>query len=327
MITAHPNTSAMQTRDIIEQTADMAAGIGSSVDEKIIKAFQHYHDSLISTAVIIPFATDIAAFVSQNGSLPLSARRSFKRVLSAIKTMTLLYQKQRSRDEQGRFIADYSDYAIVYQLMEESFAESLGSVKRYTDDRIRLIEAVGMMTPRDLAERTGVSTAAISQWSKGMIEKGVLDWCDESGTVFGDDLSLEKGKRTGRAYLSVAGGKCLPSPFHLTDDPHWEKDGDLWGAYDLALGGSSGDSDQSFTMTENYIINAIENCDADDSDASADGTTAVKVLSGKSNDEIKKMLETIRETQSTGDTEDLVGDQLFQEFGDILSSEGIGAIN
>ena len=136
MITAHPNTSAMQTRDIIEKTAQAASGNGIAVDEKILQAYQHYHDSLVSAEVVIPFAQDIARFVSQNGSLPLSARRSFKRVLSAVKTITLLYQKQRSRDEQGRFIADISDYFIAYQLLEESFAESLGNVKRYTDDRI-----------------------------------------------------------------------------------------------------------------------------------------------------------------------------------------------
>ena len=115
------------------------------VDEKIIKAFQHYHDSLISAEVVIPYAGDIASFVSQNGSLPISARRSFKRVLSAIKTMTLIYQKQRRRGEQGRFIADYIDYAIVYQLLEESLSESLGDIKRYTDDRIRMVEKEGMM--------------------------------------------------------------------------------------------------------------------------------------------------------------------------------------
>ena len=97
--------------------------------KRSFKAYQHYHDSLISAEVVIPYAGDIASFVSRNGSLPLSARRSFKRVLSAIKTMTLLHQKQRRRDEQGRFIADYSDYAIVYQLLEESFAESLGKCK------------------------------------------------------------------------------------------------------------------------------------------------------------------------------------------------------
>ena len=137
MITAHPNTTVNQTRDIIERTAETASGNGVVVDEMIIRAYQHYHDSLVSAEVVIPFAQDIAAFVSQNGSLPLSARRSFKRVLSGAKTITLLHQKQRSRDEQGRFIADISDYAIAYQLLEESFAESLGNVKRYTDDRIR----------------------------------------------------------------------------------------------------------------------------------------------------------------------------------------------
>jgi hypothetical protein len=68
--------------------------------------------------------------------MPLSARRLFKRVLSAIKTMTLMYQKQRSRDEQGQFVADYIDYAIVYQLLEESFAKSLGDVKRCTDEGV-----------------------------------------------------------------------------------------------------------------------------------------------------------------------------------------------
>ena len=113
-----------------------------------------YHDSLLSVEVVIPFAKDIAEFVSQNGSLPLSARRSFKRVLSAIKTMTLMYQKQRRRDEQGRFIANYIDYAIVYRLLEESFAESLGNVKRYTDARIRILLKKIMVTPQALSDRT-----------------------------------------------------------------------------------------------------------------------------------------------------------------------------
>ena len=328
MITAHPNTSAMQTRDIIERTAEAASGNCVVVDEKILKAYQHYHDSLMSAEVVIPYAGDIASFVSRNGSLPISTRRSFKRVLSAIKTITILYQKQRHRDEQGRFIADYSDYAIVYQLLEEAFAESLGDVKRYTDDRIKIIESAGMMTPRDFAERIGVSTAAISQWSKGMIEKCVLTWCDESGSVFDDDLALEKAKRAGKAFLCVAGRNSLPSPFQLTGDPRWDKGGDMWLAYDLALDESTGDCDQAIEETENVISDAVENCDASNvGDASENETTAVKALSGKTNDEIKKMLESLRDNQSTGDAEDVIGDQLFQEFNDILSTERIGAIN
>ena len=323
MITSHPNTTNMQTRDIIERTADMAASVGNPVDEKIFKAYRHYHDSLISEGVVISYAQDIAAFVSRKGSLPVSARRAFKRVLSGIKTITLLYQKQRRRDEQGRFIADYSDYAIVYQLLEESFAESLGCVKRYTDDRIQFIEKAGMMTPRDLAERTGVTTAAISQWSKQLIEKGALGWFDETGAEFDGDLALEKAKRSGKAYLFVSGGKSLPSPFQLTGDQRWDKGGDFYEAYDLKLdhgdAGQAGNSDESVNVVEDSVL--------DDGDAPGKRTTAVNVLSEKTNDDIKKMMKTFREKQTVRDVDDFIGDQLSHEFSEILSNEGIGAVN
>lgn len=312
MITVHPNTSAMQTKDIIERTAETASGGGMMVDDKMIQAYQYFHDSLISADVVVPYAGGIAAFVSQNGSLPISARRSFKRVLSAIKTMTLLYQKQRSRDEQGRYIADISDYAIVYQLMEESFAESLWDVKRYTDDRVRMIESAGMMTPRELAEKTGVSTAAISQWSKSLIEKGVLGWCDENGAEFGDDLALEKAKRSGKAYMRVVGGNRLPSPFQLTGDPRWDEGGDLWTAYDLGMD-QGGIDDQELVLTGQAFNGSVE-----DSDIDSDGA-GVKVLSEKTNDEIKKIMETFRENQVVDEHGQEVGKQLFLDFDNVLS--------
>ena len=314
MITVHPNTSAMQTKDIIERTAEKASGGGMVVDEKMIQAYQYFHDSLISADVVVPYAGGIAAFVSRNGSLPISARRSFKRVLSAIKTITLLYQKQRRRDAQGRFIADISDYAIVYQLMEESFAESLGDVKRYTDDRIQMIEAAGTMTPRQLAKRTGVSTAAISQWSKPLLDKGVLGWCDENDAVFGDDLALEKAKRSGKAYLVVVGGNSLPSPFQLTGDPAWDRGGDLWTAYDLGVD-QGGVDDQKLLETRDEISESVE-----DSDIDSDGTgEGVKALSGKTNDEIKKIMESFREKQVVDEQDQEAGKQLYLDFSNVLS--------
>ena len=92
---------------------------------------------------------------------------------------------------------------IAYQLVGDSFRESLGEGQRYTDDRMRFIDKVGGITPRALSEKTGVSTAAISQWLKPLIEKGVLCWCDEKGLGFKDVADIEKAKRSGRAYLTV----------------------------------------------------------------------------------------------------------------------------
>jgi DNA-binding XRE family transcriptional regulator len=226
------------------------------------------------------------------------------------------------RDEQGRFIADYIDYAIVYQLLEESFAESLGDVKRYTDDRIQMIENAGMMTPRDLAEMIGVSTAAISQWSKGMIEKGVLTWCDETGVVFGNDLALEKAKRSGKAFLCVAGGKSLPTPFQLTGDPRWDNGGELNVAYDLELDHRSDDSakvrDESFTEIECAVV---------DSNASEQTEIGVKVLSEKLPDGILKFENIYREKATEEEINGSSAEELFNQFDHMLSKNQVGEIN
>jgi len=303
MITAHPNTTTAQTVNIIEQTAATAGGTGNQVEETILKAYQHYHDSLLSVEVVIPFAEDIAEFVSKKGSLPISTRRAFKRVLSGIKTITILHQKQRNKDDQGRLIAELSDYAIVHQLIEESFNESLGDAKRYTDNRIRLIEKEGVMTPRNLSDKTGVSGAAISQWSKPLIIKGVLSWCDENGAEFEEEKLLGKAKRSGKAFLYVAGGKSLPTPFQLTDDPKWDKGGSLYEAYDLQL--------------DDVVVDMIDT-DMDKDDDAKLTDEGVKVISEKTNDDIKKMMKTFREKQKDFVPDEKEVKELYENFNDIF---------
>ena len=147
MITIHPNTTAEQTRDIISRTAEMASGNGDQVDQKTLDAWKLFYESLESVPVVIPYAKDIAEFITRKGSLPISSRRAFKRVLATIKTIALIHQRQRSRDDMGNVIAEYSDYALAYQLIGDSFRESIGEGQRYTDNRMRLIEEVGRDDP------------------------------------------------------------------------------------------------------------------------------------------------------------------------------------
>ena len=128
----------------------------------------------------------------------------------------MIHQRQRRRDDIGNVIAEYSDYALAYQLVGDAFRESLGEGQRYTDDRILFIDKVGVITPRTLSEKNVVSTAAISQWLKPMIEKRILSWCDENGNGFIEAAELEKAKRSGRAHLTVSGVTRLPTLFELT---------------------------------------------------------------------------------------------------------------
>ena len=192
--------------------------------------------------MVIPFAPNISNFLTKCDALPESARRAFNRVISDIKTVAMLYQYQREKDEYGRTIVEMSDYAIAYQLMTDAFLEEIGQRKPYTDKRTKIIEKHGMIAPKDLAEGTDVSFSAISQWMKPMVEKGVLMWVDQDGCVFPDDKSLEKAKRSGKAYIKVSQFKRLPTPYELTGNPDWDIEGEIYRRYDLGFE-SSADTD------------------------------------------------------------------------------------
>ena len=150
------------------------------IDEKEILIWHTFHDSLKVLDVAIPFATDIKSFLVQGGELPTSARRALNRVLNSIRTISLLHQKQREKDDQGRVIAEIRDYALAYQLIDDAFRESLGGGK-YSDQRIRIVDKKGPILPKNLAKVENVSGAAITSWSKNWLENGVLIWVDDQG--------------------------------------------------------------------------------------------------------------------------------------------------
>lgn len=75
-----------------------------------------FYQSLEPVSVVILYAKEIAELINRRGSLPIASRRAFKRVLATIKTIALIHQKQRRRDDMGNVIADYSDYALAYSI-------------------------------------------------------------------------------------------------------------------------------------------------------------------------------------------------------------------
>jgi len=235
LITIHPDDSSKQTRDILSRASEQASGDFEQVDEKELEAWKHFHKSLEPIEVVIPYAGRISDHVKLSGSLPVSVRRAYKRVLSAIKTIALVHQCQRQKDDRDRIIAEISDYAIAFQLVNESFMERIGQVKTYTDRRIRVIQKTGLIAMKDLATMENVSGAALTPWVKERVEKGILVWCDERGLEFPDTRGLEKAKRSGKAFIRVSYSGGLPTPFELTGDPEWSEGGELYQIYDLGL--------------------------------------------------------------------------------------------
>ena len=84
----------------------MASGNGDPVDQKTLDAWKLFYESLEPVPVVIPYAKDIAEFINRRGSLPIASRRAFKRVLATIKTIALIHQKQRRRDDMGQVVAE-----------------------------------------------------------------------------------------------------------------------------------------------------------------------------------------------------------------------------
>jgi hypothetical protein len=308
MITIHPNTTAEQTRDIISRTAEMASGNSDGVDQKTLDAWKLFYQSLEPVPVVIPYAADIAAFITRTGSLPIASRRAFKRVLATIKTIALIYQRQRSRDDMGRIIADYADYFIAHQLVGDSFRESLGEGQRYTDERILFIDKVGLITPRALSENEGISTAAISQWLKPMIEKGVLVWCDGNGVEFTNVAELERAKRMGQAFIRVAERPCLPNPYQLIGDFRWDLGGEYWELYDLGIE----ESDPYEEHTADHVHNDSDVRADEHPETSATGE-GVKVLSEKTGS-----VDNFRDDGLDSELIPVSIDGLSEEFGGLL---------
>jgi hypothetical protein len=234
ILTIHPDESQEQTVRVLRQKADNAARRTEKLDEHTQRAWQHLHDSQAARDVEIPFAPAIVDFLETTGAFPLSARRAFVRVMSSIKTVTIVYQAQR-KERDGLLVAEMADYAMAHQLIDGEFQESFNKRQECQDGRLALIQELGMMTPGKAAEKCGVSGAAFSQWMQPRIESGVLGWCDAHGVEFADTEALTKAKHKGAAFIYCTNGARLPSPYELTGDPRWKKGGDLYSLYDLRL--------------------------------------------------------------------------------------------
>ena len=241
LFTIHPDQSVKQTKDIIAMTANLKAGLVAQLDEKEIKAWKVYHESLKPVQIVIPYAPKIAVFITRSDMIPITTRRAFGRVLAVIQTVACCYQYQRKRDKEDRVIAQIEDYWMALQIVYEAFRENLGQESRETEDRIAYIQENGPVQYKALKEAWGITGPGITSWAKPRLKDQIIVWCNEDGDEFGDDRGLKKAKSSGNAYLrvnesySAANIIGLPTAYELTGDSAWDHDGQLLKIYDLAL--------------------------------------------------------------------------------------------
>jgi len=132
-----------QTKNILYEIAEIAQGINRitrSPAEFI--AFQTWIEKYGCHDVVIPFAKELAELTHTNA---VRMRRDFTAVINLIKTVAILYQNKREKDDNGRIIAIISDYKVVYDLVSEIINEG---VEKSVSHAIReTVEAVKRLLP------------------------------------------------------------------------------------------------------------------------------------------------------------------------------------
>jgi hypothetical protein len=148
LFTIHPDESVEQTKAVLERIAEQRDGSFKGLDQKTINSWKLFHQSLKPVTVLIPFAKDIIRFINRNATVPLATRRAAKRVMTVIQTIGCAYQHQRQKDDQGRVIAEISDYWMALQIVEEAFRENMGDQSKNTEERLEIIKQEGKIFPK-----------------------------------------------------------------------------------------------------------------------------------------------------------------------------------
>ena len=311
LATVHPERSIEKTNEVIKMSGKRAAGKSRLLDEMKVKAWKHHNASLKPYNVIIPFAEKISDIMTLNSAYPESVHRGHNRFLFLIKSITIAYQYQRKVDEQGCLLAEYSDYFLAHQLMENVFRLNLCD-ERYTDKRIRYINKNGPMKPKDVAKAFDISGAAVTQWIKFWIEKSVLIWVDEKNNEFPNDGSLKKAKHSGKAFLKSVGTTGLPTTYQLTQDSRWDVGGEYYQRYDLELECLDKDENSDGSLK----IHDDSYSDNDNIDDNGNSGKGVKVLNTISQKEINKMKQEHIEKSKHIIPDESEINKLCEEFGE-----------
>ena len=137
---------SITVKDTKEQTAAILVRMAEdepaeSPDVTPWQAFQEWL-ALGPADVVIPYALQLAQAIPP---VAVRLRRDFAQILSLIGAHTLIHQKNRERDQQGRVIASLEDYVAVRDLVSDIVSAGLGAT---VPDSVReTVNAVTSLAP------------------------------------------------------------------------------------------------------------------------------------------------------------------------------------
>ncbi len=128
------------------------------------------------TRVMVPFGKQLASRIPP---VAVRLRRDFKIVLTLVRAHALLHRENRSRNPQGRIVAELDDYRIVRELTAAFLAEGAEmSVPETVRETVLAVEELlashPEVTVNEVAGRLGLDKSAALRRVRNAIRRGFL---------------------------------------------------------------------------------------------------------------------------------------------------------
>ena len=173
----YTDESPEQTVKILESQAKQTVEIDHEVNIET-KVWRAAQTLLKSYEVYVPYARALVEGFPKDKS---RVRRDFKRLLSLIKTHTLLYQYQRDINERGCLVSTWEDFKSILPLAEAVLAQSIKERSPKQDRVLEIIEQHFLIVEfslKELNEKTQkiIGYRSLQRYVDGFVKDGLLEW-------------------------------------------------------------------------------------------------------------------------------------------------------
>ncbi len=142
--------------------------------------FQHYLQLKAPFKVIVPFARELVRAMGKMTSAP-RILRDFARLLSLIKSVTIIRHHWRQTDNEGHLVATLADYEMVRELVNDMYIDSSTGANNEIRKLVEAVKALDAsrtdgerITVMKLAAYSDTSKMAASQRAKRALKEGWL---------------------------------------------------------------------------------------------------------------------------------------------------------
>jgi len=163
------DTTDETTRNVTNDVWDKFGGkkIETTPDKTLITALQH---GLECYDVVFPYSSLTKSYTRKN----LKERTKVKNFIDTLKSITVLHQHQRDKDEHDRLISTLFDYEvarIIYETLNQGEGITLNVKEKEMVDSLRK----GPKTTSELANNTSMSRDWFYKHQNNLVERGIVN--------------------------------------------------------------------------------------------------------------------------------------------------------